>query len=64
MSARFAQNVGVNEIFMGFLVEQKNFSWLNILLGIMCYVRKILDLVNHGHPFETSWCGKNFLSCV
>ena len=61
MSARFAQNVGVNEIFMGFLVEQKNFSRLNKLLGVMGNCKeKFLDLVNHVHPIETSWCGENF----
>ena len=33
---------------------------MNKLLGVMYYVRKILDLVNHVHSDETSWCGKNF----
>ena len=24
------------------------------------FKERILDLVNHVHPVETSWCGKNF----
>ena len=52
---------GLNKICVEFLVEQKNFSWLNKLVGVMYYVRKFFYcLVNHGHSVEKSWCGENF----